>query len=256
MESGAEQRIEQREETERQERVSGFVRKLLETGVEKLETPTTLKGREFYITCRTIDNTELSKNINDMGNGFTTAYIINLFEKIPPQTGNLIPIGYRDVKTKDYSSSEIKKIKASGNFSVKQNFREGSTDNFDSNFKPALQLADRIRSLNGIEILDLSVPNSSKDIKNIIEYLKSYNLAENTSWRKIGLGKLLIGIELELLKQKKADELDLPSLSDDARYIFAKLLKANGLNERSQFITLSKIEPKTYYDLVTPFITK
>lgn len=246
------------------EQVSVFVANLKKTGIQKLVSPPPLKGRNFFVTCRTIDNPNVptkqidSLKFSQMGgwsNGFTDAYIVDLFEEIPAGSNTFVPVGHRDVRVVHFSDNDD--IKASGNFAISRQYSKHAKTQLDESFSQATELADNIWGMNGVDVLDSLQENSQQDVDQEVlkTSLKEKGISESQSWRRLGFGKLLVGLELELLKQKGVKKLESPSISDELSGIFNKIAESNpSVISAGESLDISKIKPADYSSFVAPFI--
>lgn len=247
----------ERERQEKIERVSGFVRQLLEMGQAEIVVPLGQESKKIILTCRVFSN----PNPNLIGSGdrfvgFTEAFIINLFEEVSDSAVKFLPIGHRDFKTVLIGEE----MRASGNFAVSPQTGIAS-HNFSQSLNKSMELADRIFSMNGIEIVDS--PDKASGTSDDIDYqlfrkvLEENNLPTNQSWRHLGLGKFLIGLELEILKQKGVKSLEIFSLSEYLEPIFEKIFaQSQPTDSRKDHLDLSKVKPEIYADFVDRFIPK
>ncbi len=203
-----------------------FVRELESTGILELEAPASLTGRKFYVTCRRIENPYVTKPVSNVkfaqmgawAAGFTSAYILNILEEIP-DSGEFIPVAYRDVRIAEMESG----IRASGNMAVNRHFKSGTV--FSTSVATALAQSDEKVTLNGVEVEGI--------------------------YRGHGFGKLLTALELELLRQKGVQSLELPGVSDALMGILKKVKVEVGVS-----IDISTLETGLYTDLAKTFLPK
>ncbi len=187
--------------------------------------------------------------------GFTDACIIDLIAECPAGSGTLTPVGHRDVLIARFEEVD-EPVRANGNLTIDRRlFRQWSRTPVPEAAAPVLEAADGLWQGNGVDI----VPSlqrleedaaASIDADALAAYYRRHRLSPELSWRGKGLGKLLTGLELELLRQRKVDQLSLESQTEAIRGVFRQV----SAQERS--LDLRSVPPERYLDLVVPFLPK
>ena len=253
------------------ERMMRFVEELMTQGYKKLQSPPHLQGRDFFVTCRTIVNPahperKVTDDEFDSGDDphswakhFTEAVIIDVFEAIPPGSEQLVPVGHTEVDLAAISSGEDESImvKARRDMSVRPGYRQKAQQDLIEPYQMATSLADKIWRLNATDVVDSVESNPGQFIMTgeMRDLLQQYNVPLNTSWRNLGLGSLLTGLQLEVLRQKNAQVLELPSSSAGVKKILNTMTRSNpAARIENDVINLSAVRPSDYIALAEQFI--
>lgn len=253
------------------ERLTRFVEELMTQGYKKLQSPPHLQGRDFFVTCRTVVNPahpERKVSVAEFGSGddpsswakhFTEAVVLDVFEAIPPGSEQLVPVGHTDVDLAAISSGEDESVmvKARRDMSVRQGYRQKAREGLIEPYQTATSVADNIWRLNATDVVDSVESNPGQFIMTgaMRELLQQYNVPLTTSWRNLGLGSLLTGLQLEVLQQKHAQVLELPSSSAGVKSILHTMTRSNpAARIENDKINLSAVRRSDYVALVEPFL--
>ncbi len=258
---------EQQESQKRLERVSKFVRPLIEDGVQPIRLPND-PDRSFFLVSRKIKNPAIStqtvdkQTFSQLGKwaaGFTSAWILDIIEEIPPGSKHYIPVGHRDLRVARFDDGNVI---ASGNMNVNRGLARKTPNHLSPEFAHACQEADALWGMNGIDVLPsmneaLSPNYDEVDVEKerLAGFFTKHKISPDQSWRRLGLGKLLTGVEMELLRQLNVERLEAPSVSESLRGIHESLYTVADMDAHSR-VVLSRIPQDRYVSMIDPFIPK
>lgn len=248
---------------ERREQVSKLVEVLRTQGWVEMKAPQNDPSIRLFAVCRSARNPDCPSGTIDIRHhatlggftyGFTEAYIIDLVAEFPKGSGVFIPVGHRDIKIARFNQPD-KPVLANGNFKIKRRlFKEWQVNTPPQALDPVLQVADHIYGMNGVAVISEATPTGEKSDSEDIDrdvlarYYEQHKIPLTTSWQGRGLGKLLIGLELELLRQRGVHELKLENLSDDLERIFKKL------PIQDEKLHIQSLPSDAYQTLIAPFL--
>ena len=243
------------------ENLTRTVETLLSRGWVELLPPNQHPPMRLFATCRSLRNPEAPDGRINHGRfmklgkftyGFSEAHIINLIGEWPQGSGILVPIGHRDVKIARFTQSSIP-TRANGNWGIRPRLlAEWRATFLAPRLEATLAEFDQFWRGNGIDIISAIHPdrgsNSAIDEAALASFYDRHGIPPETSWQKKGLGKLLVGLELELLRQRGVEKLELQSLSSELEAIFAKVPHTNDV------IAIQNIPRSIYAALAAPFL--
>ncbi len=249
-----------------QERLAGadLVKRLRTEGLVELAAPPQDPPARLFALYRAMANPEAPTGrlrldrhlaLGRFAYGFTDAYVIDLIAECPIGTGTLVPVGHRDILVARLEEAD-EPVRANGNLTIDRRlFRQWSRSPVPAAAVPVLEAADALWQGNGIDVIPslqgLEEDDAAAiDAEALAAYYRQHGVPMGLSWRGKGLGKLLTGLELELLRQYKVDQLALDSQSEPLRSIFMHL------STQERTLDLRSLPPERYLDLIVPFLQK
>lgn len=245
------------------ERLRVFVEALLRTGVQKLHTPAHLAGRDFYVTHRLFTNPRYPERtipqdqFNEWGVHFTEAFALEVFEEIPPASQQFVPAGHVDtyLATLLNQGDQTKLVKAVRDMSIPSYQKRNPVTALPEPFNTATRQADKVWRFNALDVVDDTTQSQDILTSRQVAIYDQYGIAHGRSWRNLGLGSLLVGLELEILRQRGAVELGLPSSSYESKAVVARILGQNPQTARvPNSLDLTQLDRKHFARVAEQFI--
>ncbi len=236
-----------------------LVEELRVKGWVELKAPPQIPPVRLFATCRTIQNPDCPDGTITpthqvaLGGryGFSEGYVIDLVAEVPEGSGIYTPVGHRDVKIVRYPGVP-EATWANGNFAISRNLTEewGKTV-LPAHLGKILRTADEIWGMNGVDVIGGKGDQGHEagyDQAILEQFYRTQGLPPDLSWRRKGLGKLLIGLELELLRQRGVRKLELQSVSDELRGIF------NRITDSERCVFIEQMPSSEVQALINPFL--
>lgn len=183
---------------ERRADIKSLVEQLRARGWVELQPPQTDPEIRLIATCRSLTNpdkkqaAQATKEQTQAGylwHGFTEGFIIDLIAETPLHSGMFVPVGHSDTKVV-HSSNRVKYAWADGDQAIDRALlKRWGVNPLPAPLEKALTRSDEEWMINGIDLTE--------------------------KWRNKGMGKLLMGLQLELLRQNNIQTLTGAEISRD-----------------------------------------
>ncbi len=216
---------------ERRAEIKSLVEQLRAQGWVELQPPQTDPEIRLIATCRFLTNpdkkqaaraTKAQTQAGYLWHGFTEGYIIDLIAETPLNSGLFVPVGHSDTKVV-HSSDQVKYAWADGDQAIDRALlKRWGVNPLPASLEKALTRSDAEWMINGIDLIE--------------------------KWRNKGMGKLLIGLQLELLRQNNIQTLTGAEISRD----LSRTIKA--LPVLKNEMTLAAIPEEIISSFIRPFL--
>jgi hypothetical protein len=215
-------------------------------------------GRRLVLVYRTARNPDFPETIDSTTflnltwrNGYNQAHAVDLLEECPPGSGYFLPVGHVDARV--MRPSDKSEVLANSNITASRSLMDKGEGHGEGVVR-ALQVADRIWG-NGIDVLDnlntmMQAAGDDDSLKVLLRHAPSPLVG--LVWRNKDLGKLLMGLNVEMLKQLGVDRLDFQHafVSPSFSPILGKVARGE------KMIRLSQVPQQVIDAFVSPFIPK
>ena len=216
---------------ERRVEIKNLVEQLRTQGWVELQPPQTDPEIRLIAACRFLTNpdkkqaaraTKEQTQAGYLWHGFTEGFIIDLIAETPLHSGMFVPVGHSDTKIV-HSSDQVKYAWADGDQAIDRALlKRWGVNPLPAPLEKALTRSDEEWMINGIDLTE--------------------------KWRNKGMGKLLIGLQLELLRQKNIQTLTAAEISRD----LSRTIKA--LPVLKNEMTLAAIPEEIINSFIRPFL--